>query len=99
MILNKKGDYYVEMYDKTQNIKFYKKDIEICIEGVEEFWEEASKQIKKDTPSTTYNQSSTYNKTESVKQLSFEDCNKNCSTCKDFKKCATEYYKSFYVVD
>ena len=100
MILNKKGDYYVEMYDKTQNIIFYKKDVEICIEGVEDFWEEASKQIKKDTPTTTpYNQSSTYNKTEGAKQLSFKDCNQDCYTCKDFKKCATEYYKSFYVVD
>ena len=98
MILNKKGDYYIEMYDKTQNIIFYKKDIEICIEGVEEFWEEASKQIKKEVPLAPANPYN-YNKTEEKKQLSFKDCNKNCSTCKDFRQCATEYYKAFYLVN
>ena len=96
MILNKKGDYYIEMYDKTQNIIFYKKDIEICIEGVEEFWEEASKQIKKEVPATPANP---YNYNKQEKQLSFKDCNKNCSTCKDFRQCATEYYKAFYLVN
>ena len=95
MIFNKKGDFYIEMYDKTQNIIFYKKDVEIYVEGVEEFWEEASKQLKKDIPVTQQS----YNKTEEKKQLSFKDCNRDCSTCRDFKNCATEYYKSFYMVD
>lgn len=95
MIFNKRNEFYIEMYDKTQNIIFYKKDVEIYVEGVEEFWEEASKQIKKESPSTQI----TYNKPEEKKQLSFKDCNKDCSTCRDFKNCATEYYKSFYMVD
>ena len=98
MILNKKGDYYIEMYDKTQNMIFYKKDIEICIEGVEEFWEEASKQIKKEVPPAPANPYN-YNYNKQEKQLSFKDCNKDCSTCKNFKQCTTEYYKAFYLID
>lgn len=99
MILNKKGDIYLEMYDKTQNIIFYKKDVEICIEGIEEFWEESSKQLKKETTTAISGYQNNYKNNQSKSSSPFENCNKECLTCKDFKKCATDYYKSFYVVD
>jgi hypothetical protein len=53
MIINKKGDMTVKIYDKLDNAYYDSSEVTVCYpERYEEFWEEAQKMILKPQPTT-----------------------------------------------
>jgi hypothetical protein len=89
MIFNKKDDYYIEINDNHTNIIYYKNDIDLVIEGFDDFWNENKDKIKTvsyTSPTTKHEQTS--------KQPEYETCNKStCKDCEKFEECATAWYK------
>jgi hypothetical protein len=87
MIFNKKDDYYIEINDNKTNIIYYKADINLEIEGTDEFWDSVKDNIRKHTPVQTQPQPQPQN-TSSTK------CDKlSCRGCADFEKCAKDWYE------
>lgn len=86
MIVNKKGDFFVELYDTVSNKVYYYKDVDIEIEGMSEFLEQAKSNIReyKYTPQTN-------NKPKNKEGYDYMNCTNDCRTC-DRKNACYEYY-------
>lgn len=88
MILNKSGANYIRIIDFKTNNVYYKEDVTLAIEGIEEYIEESMKNVsthkpQQDTTIITYNNKSS----EKI------ECDKKCSECPRNKKekCLEEY--------
>jgi hypothetical protein len=90
MILNKKGEMFVELYDTVTNAIYYKNDIIIETEGVEEFIKSTKDNIRIKT--TQQPQQQTQNQTQKPKSdYDFENCKNDCGKCTRREDCY-EYY-------
>lgn len=88
MIFNKKEEFYVEIVDVKSGLIYHKNDIEVVIEGVDEFWEESSKNVETYTPTPTKNP---FHMVKEDETNEFETCKEDCKNCKKKKQCLAYY--------
>lgn len=95
MIFNKKDDYYIELNDNKTNIIYYKSDIDVSIEGTDEYWESVKGNVKtfQAQPQTT-TQTKIIEYPNKDPEPSYKNCKKDqCRDCENFYECAEEWYK------
>lgn len=93
MIFNKKNEFYIEINDNVTNCVYYRNDVEISVEGADEFWDSIKDIVKKETYQTTvYNSQSA--QTSSDTSTKMAGCTRDkCRGCEHFNECAMEWYK------
>lgn len=96
MILNKNLANYIKIVDYKTNGVYFKSDVELSVEGIDEWYEESEKQIEEDKK-TYY----PYQLNNIKKTAPKTTCNKDCARCPKEKqaKCIQEYIDLLGVYD